>query len=209
MGMVSVAVELATGMPESWQRRQVGGNKNEYGIDLLTHVGALCEAVPREAAHARKRPREASGTRAGADASSGAGPGARRPVLEAPGLLRRLRRTPGQVRDVARPLSGRPAGDDRLRGVRLQSPDLLPVARSVGAPRAYRPARCTSRSGWPPHLHTSGGRLSPCSARRRADVVDPGLAGPPRTHARGPSASADRGASPARWSTKKKNAAER
>ena len=163
MGMVSVAVELATGMPESWQRRQVGGNKNEYGIDLLTHVGALCEAVPREAAHARKRPREASGTRAGADASSGAGPGARRPVLEAPGLLRRLRRTPGQVRDVARPLSGRPAGDDRLRGVRLQSPDLLPVARSVGAPRAYRPARCTSRSGWPPHLHTSGGRLSPCA----------------------------------------------
>ena len=47
MGMVSVAVELATGMPESWQRRQVGGNQNEYGIDLLTHVGALCEAVPR------------------------------------------------------------------------------------------------------------------------------------------------------------------
>ena len=97
-----------------------------------------------------------------------------------------------------------PAGDNRLRGVRLQSSDLLPVARPVGAPRACRPARCTSRSGRPPHLHASGGRLSPCSARRRADIVDSSLAGPPRAHARGPSASADRGAGPGRRSTKKK-----
>ena len=60
----------------------------------------------------------------------------------------------------------------------------------------------------PAHLHAGGGRLSPRPARRRPDAVDPRVAGPPRAHARGPSASADRGADRGRWSTKK-NAAGR
>ncbi len=152
----------------------------------------------------RSEPEKRPGTRAGTDASSGPGAGSRRRVREAPGVLRCLRRTPGQVRDAARPLPGWRAGDDRLRGVRLQSPDLLPAPRSAGTPRARGSARCTPRSGRPSHLHAGSGRLSPCPARRRPGAADLSVAGPPPAHARGPSASADRGAGHGRRSTKKK-----
>ena len=205
----SVAMDCRDNRPrliksETRQKTVARGARKHMRYRPIDTLGGSVRGFRGRQPHATKRPREASGTRAGTDASSGVGASSRRRVLEAPGLLRRQRRTSGQVRDAARPLPRRPAGDDRLRSVRLQSSDLLPAARSVGAPRARRPTRCTPRAGRSAHLHADGGRLSSCSARGGPDVVDPGVAGPPPARARGPSASADGGADRGRWPTKKK-----